>query len=548
MEQEKCFSAYFQKLFFNKVTEKDNVFASVSYNREKRKIRLTEGCEDKCTHEQSILVGEVEFKIRMEYYPEYGAVGWKTTVTNCSRTKSGKLSDIAILDFNIPLPAGEKMIHKGISGDVCGSESFFPFENSVACGESVFVKPKGGKSSNTSFPFFDLCSENDGLIFGIGWTGVWFYKIKRQESSVSVKAGLPEADFYLEAQESLDLPSILVMAYEGGNREAHNRFRRLIRDHYSPKIRFGDEMKMPFSLQTFDRYTYTVPSWNTEESQLQTMEYANRCGNTDTFWMDALWFTGGFPAGVGNYTFREGFPEGFKNISQILHKEGKRLMVWFEPERVVGGTQMSREHPELLMQNLGYVFGTWGNVSVRLDDDRILMTPSKLEYEKMIPEDLVVMTLEGEILSGSHLPTSERELHKKIMKIRPDIQAVIHTHSPYAMAASTLDKGIPPISEEMCQLIGGSIPISREFVPSEQHVKLGNIVADSLGMANAVLIRNHGSVCCGTSLVQARVCCQVVEKSAKMYLHLLGYSKINLVPSELVEAGRKYYLHSYGKY
>lgn len=179
---------------------------------------------------------------------------------------------------------------------------------------------------------------------------MWFYKIKRQESSVSVKAGLPEADFYLEAQESLDLPSILVMAYEGGNREAHNRFRRLIRDHYSPKIRFGDEMKMPFSLQTFDRYTYTVPSWNTEESQLQTMEYANRCGNTDTFWMDALWFTGGFPAGVGNYTFREGFPEGFKNISQILHKEGKRLMVWFEPERVVGGTQMSREHPELLME------------------------------------------------------------------------------------------------------------------------------------------------------------------------------------------------------
>lgn len=75
MKQEKCFSAYFQKLFFNKVTEKDNVFASVSYNREKRKIRLTEGCEDKCTHEQSILVGEVEFKIRMEYYPEYGAVG-----------------------------------------------------------------------------------------------------------------------------------------------------------------------------------------------------------------------------------------------------------------------------------------------------------------------------------------------------------------------------------------------------------------------------------------------------------------------------------------
>lgn len=201
----------------------------------------------------------------------------------------------------------------------------------------------------------------------------------------------------------------------------------------------------------------------------------------------------------------------------------------------------------LWMQKMGYVFGTWGNVSVRLEHDRFLLTPSKLEYEKMLPEDLVVMTLEGEIVSGSRLPTSERELHRKIMKSRPDIQAVIHTHSPYAMAASTLDTGVPPISEEMCQLIGGAIPLSKEFVPSEQHIKLGNIVASSLGMANAVLIRNHGAVCCGGSLAQARVCSQVVEKSAKMYLHLLGHSEINLVPAEWVEAGRNYYLHSYGK-
>ena len=100
----------------------------------------------------------------------------------------------------------------------------------------------------------------------------------------------------------------------------------------------------------------------------------------------------------------------------------------------------------LWMVREGLTFGTWGNISLRLDDDRMLITPSKVPYEEMKPEDLIVMGLNGDILSGSRLPTSERELHRGILASRPDIRAIIHTIPPARwvcqpwMAASRLSR------------------------------------------------------------------------------------------------------------
>lgn len=199
------------------------------------------------------------------------------------------------------------------------------------------------------------------------------------------------------------------------------------------------------------------------------------------------------------------------------------------------------------LQSSGYVFGTWGNISVKLDDGNILITPTRLEYDIMTPDDLVVIAPDGRIVSGHTLPTSEREVHRRLMNKRSDVKAIIHTHSPYAMAAAALEGGIPAISEEMCQLLGGRIPVTSRFVASEKHAELGEIVVESIGNANAVLIRNHGPVVCASSIQEAKICCQVVEKSAKMYLHICGPQKLYVIEDEWVKAGRKYFLEAYGK-
>jgi L-fuculose-phosphate aldolase len=202
----------------------------------------------------------------------------------------------------------------------------------------------------------------------------------------------------------------------------------------------------------------------------------------------------------------------------------------------------------LALRAQGYVFGTWGNVSVRLDDGNILITPSKVDYAVMKPEDLPVIAPDGHIVSGTRLPTSEREIHRGMMNQRPDIGAVIHTHSPYAMACCALGGEIPVFSEEMCQLLGGPIPISERFVPSDAHVELGEVVCKSFGNANALLIRNHGPIALGRTLEEAFVCCQIVEKTAQIYLNLLQSGKpIQLLSEEIIARGRDYFLNHYGK-
>ncbi len=201
----------------------------------------------------------------------------------------------------------------------------------------------------------------------------------------------------------------------------------------------------------------------------------------------------------------------------------------------------------LWLEEMGLTIGTWGNVSIRLNDGNILITPSKVGYHVMKPEDLVVMAPDGKIVDGFRLPTSERELHRGIMNRRPDVNAVVHSHSPYAMACCCIEGGIPPMSEEMCQLLGGGIPLSYRFVPSEKHVELGEVVTDSIGEANAVLIRNHGPVCVGSSLAEAKVCAQVVEKAANMYLHIKDFKTMIEIEDRWVKAGRIYFKEGYGK-
>ena len=200
----------------------------------------------------------------------------------------------------------------------------------------------------------------------------------------------------------------------------------------------------------------------------------------------------------------------------------------------------------LWLKNNGYLQGTWGNISARCEDGSILITPSKVDYELMKPEDLVTMNIDGSVLSGTRLPTSERDVHLGILRNRLDIGAIVHTHSLYAMAASTLNEGIPPITEEMCQILAGGIPLSRVFVPSSKHKELGEVAAASIGTANALLMRNHGPVCCGRNLKEACTCCQVVEKSAQIYLHVMG-TQFNIIDDQWVKDGRHYYTQAYGK-
>ena len=166
----------------------------------------------------------------------------------------------------------------------------------------------------------------------------------------------------------------------------------------------------------------------------------------------------------------------------------------------------------LWLQEMGYVIGTYGNVSVRVEDS-LIITPSRINYSFLTAEDLVTVSLTGKILEGNRLPSSELEVHRQIYLARRDIGAVAHTHSLFATALSCLHETIPVIVEEQSQVIGGRI-FCTHYVPAGQHRELGAEVARALGESDGALIANHGAVGCGRSLDEALFTCQIVERVA----------------------------------
>jgi L-fuculose-phosphate aldolase len=192
---------------------------------------------------------------------------------------------------------------------------------------------------------------------------------------------------------------------------------------------------------------------------------------------------------------------------------------------------------------MGYLIGTYGNASVRVPGG-LLITPSRVDYADLTPEDLVTVTDEGMILASARLPSSELDVHRQIYLRRPDVNAVLHTHALHATALSCCHDTIPVIVEEQAQVVGGEIRCTR-YVPAGRHEELGEETARALGDSNAVLMANHGVVACGRSLEEALFTCVIVERIAQMRLLTAGIGAVP-IPAEYVASERDRFLHRYG--
>jgi L-fuculose-phosphate aldolase len=195
----------------------------------------------------------------------------------------------------------------------------------------------------------------------------------------------------------------------------------------------------------------------------------------------------------------------------------------------------------------GLVEAGEGNVSVRNGKkEEFYITPSFNQYETLKEEDIVHLNFEGLPLSTGKLPSTEAKMHITIYKSRSKVQAIIHTHSPFATMLSIVGKGIPIIMEEMYAFLGGSVEIS-EY--GEAHTtEIGNVAVKALGIKNAALLANHGVIVCGKSLDHAVKFAELVEKLAKMYWGALQVGKPNLIPIENLERFQKIFDSLFANY
>lgn len=198
----------------------------------------------------------------------------------------------------------------------------------------------------------------------------------------------------------------------------------------------------------------------------------------------------------------------------------------------------------LRLEAMGYIIGTYGNASARVPGG-LIVTPSRVDYRALTPADMVTVSDDGHVIEGTRLPSSETSVHRLIYLARPDVNAVLHTHSFHATALSTLHDTIPVIVEEQSQVIGDEIRCTR-YVPAGQHHNLGEEVARTLGSSNAVLLANHGVVCVGRTLDEALFACQVAERVAHMRLLTSAIGSAAPIPPEYVRSERERWLYKYG--
>src|SRR5262245_19603167 len=145
----------------------------------------------------------------------------------------------------------------------------------------------------------------------------------------------------------------------------------------------------------------------------------------------------------------------------------------------------------------GLVEGTAGNISGRLADDLVCLTPSSIDYEAMTLDDLVVVDLDGSVVEGHRSPTSEKDLHLSVLRAYPELGAVIHTHAVYATMFALAHEPIPAVIEEVVVYLGGDVPCC-DYKGTGTRA-LGDEVAAKLADRGAALLANHGLVTCGPS-------------------------------------------------
>jgi L-fuculose-phosphate aldolase len=162
----------------------------------------------------------------------------------------------------------------------------------------------------------------------------------------------------------------------------------------------------------------------------------------------------------------------------------------------------------------GLTEGTAGNLSARLPDGNVVMSPSSVDYDTMRVEDLVVVDLEGRVLEGERPPTTEKALHLACLRKHADIGAVIHSHALFATMFAVTRQPIPCVIEEFDVFVGGEVPVAGYRLTGSD--ELGEEVSRWVGDRGAVLMANHGLLTVGKDLKQAFKVASLVERTAKV--------------------------------
>lgn len=162
----------------------------------------------------------------------------------------------------------------------------------------------------------------------------------------------------------------------------------------------------------------------------------------------------------------------------------------------------------------GLTVGTFGNLSLYVPEAKVMViTPSGLDYDAIRPEDIAVVTMDGVQLDGTRKPSSEVDMHRIFYQNRPDVRAVVHTHSTYATVMACLGLPLEPI-HYLVAYAGRQVPCIPYYPFGTQ--ALADAALEGMGKGNGLLLGNHGLLCVGPTLSYAMDAAQQLEFLAQL--------------------------------
>jgi len=294
----------------------------------------------------------LEVRLVATVFQDFPAVEWVASLRNTGESKTPILESIQALDAVIPVPGdGQPTLHWA-KGGVASFDDFAPQAAVLRPGSPLRLQPGGGRSSSQVMPFFNLAGAGGGVVAGIGWTGEWAAEFAcSARGGVTLRSGLAKTHLRLEAGEQIRTPRVLLLFYEGDRWRGQNLLRQFLLVHHRPLLA-GEPLVAPI----------TCGNWGGTRAEIHLDNIQKIIQHRlplDYYWIDAEWYgrttgDGSWPVNVGNWEVKRTlYPEGFKPLSDALRASGRRLMLWFEPERVFKGTPWFNEHRQWLLDGGG---------------------------------------------------------------------------------------------------------------------------------------------------------------------------------------------------
>lgn len=292
-------------------------------------------------------------------YSDFPAVEWTIRFRNTSKTNTPLIERARAIDCSFRYgKEGAVTLHhsRGSSGE---RSDFEGYADVLGVGKNLYMTPAGGRSSdNTAFPFFNVeMPGNEGVLTAIGWSGKWYADVKQPDlKSWSLNAGMERMKLTLFPGEEIRTPEICLLFWQGPDRmTGHNLFRQFVLRHHSRMID-GRLAELPLAgtlggggAQPCNEFSCATESYCIAMAQ----RYRQFKIVPEVLWIDAGWYTGcgSWWLNVGNWTVNElNFPNGLKPVSDAVHQVGAKFILWFEPERIVAGTQFDRLKPDYLIR------------------------------------------------------------------------------------------------------------------------------------------------------------------------------------------------------